>query len=46
LGVIPLVQDANLNKLEDKGEFLTVDFIQESLPEKSTLVTRDIFNIL
>lgn len=38
-GVISLVGDANLNLLKDKGEFLSVEFIQKSLPEKSTWVT-------
>lgn len=33
IGVIPLVGDANLNQLKDKGEILSVEFIQKSLPE-------------
>lgn len=45
-GVVPFVGDANLNRLKYKGEFLSVEFIQKSLPEKSTWVTWLIFNIL
>lgn len=39
MGAIPFVGDANLNQLKDKGEFLSVEFIQKSLLEKPTRVT-------